>query len=290
MSDGSAEEQGALGIIAGGGELPTAIAQAASDDGRKVFLVGISGLATEEELSRFPHDFAGIGEFGRFIRLLREAGCGEITFAGKVPRPKFADVKLDMRGAMALPRIIGAARRGDDALMRTILEFFEKDGFRVVGTDEAARRLLAPQGLLGSVAPNDQDTADIAKAIAVVRAMGAHDIGQAAIVCDGVVLSVEAAEGTDAMLRRTAELPEALRGTASARRGVLVKAPKPDQERRVDLPVIGGATLELAKAAGLRGIAIQAKGALILHRRALGTGADEAGMFILGFDAGDHPQ
>jgi DUF1009 family protein len=124
----------------------------------------------------------------------------------------------------------------------------------------------------------------------VVRAMGTHDIGQAAIVCEGLVLTVEAAEGTDAMLRRAASLPETLRGTDRARRGVLVKAPKPAQERRVDLPVIGRPTIKLAKAAGLRGIAVQAGGALILQRKALAAEADSAGIFILGFDPEDYPQ
>jgi DUF1009 family protein len=174
--------------------------------------------------------------------------------------------------------------------MRTILEYFEKDGFRVLGSDEAARQLLAPQGLLGTVTPTEQDKADIAKAVAVIRAMGAHDIGQAAIVCEGLVLTVEAAEGTDAMLRRAATLPETVRGSDRARRGVLVKAPKPAQERRMDLPVIGSTTLDLAKAAGLRGIAVQAGGALVLQRTALAANADAAGIFILGFGQEDYPE
>lgn len=290
MTESAPRSAGALGIICGSGELPIAIAQAAQEAGREVFLVGISGLASETDLSAFQHGFAGIGEFGKIVRLLKEANCSDITFAGKVPRPKFSDVKVDARGVMALPWIVSAARRGDDALMRTILEYFEKDGFRVLGTDEAARQLLAPKGLLGTVTPTEQDRADIAKAIEVVRAIGVHDVGQAAIVCEGLVLTVEAAEGTDAMMRRAATLPETIRGTDKARRGVLVKAPKPAQERRVDLPVIGRTTLDLAKAAGLRGIAVQAQGALILRRSALAVEANRAGIFVLGFDPADYPR
>ncbi|MEE8438379.1 MAG: UDP-2,3-diacylglucosamine diphosphatase LpxI [Micropepsaceae bacterium] len=279
-----------LGIIAGGGALPMAIAQAARDRGRDVFVLGIAGMVKEADLDTFPHAVAGIGEFGKAMKLLREADCAEITFAGRVPRPKFSDVKLDVKGAMALPWVLSAARQGDDALMRSILEFFEKDGFRVVGSDEAAAELLAPEGCLGAVEPGDQDNADVSRAIEIVRSMGVHDIGQAAVVCEGVVLAVEAAEGTDAMLQRVAEMPETLRGIMSARRGVLVKAPKPNQERRVDLPVIGTATLDLASAAGLKGIAMQAGGALILQKNALIAAADNSGIFLLGFSTGEHPR
>jgi DUF1009 family protein len=289
VTEANSDNAGALGVICGAGELPVAVAQAAREAGRDVFLVGILGLASEPDLSEFDHGIAGIGEFGKIVRLLKEAKCSDVTFAGKVPRPKFSEVRLDARGALALPGIVSAARHGDDVLMRTILEYFEKDGFRVIGTEDAARQLLAPKGIMGSVSPNEQDLADISKALAVVRAMGAHDIGQAAIVCEGVVLTVEAAEGTDAMIERAALLPEALRGTDKARRGVLLKAPKPSQERRMDLPVIGRKTLKLAKAAGLRGIAVEADGALILHRSALTAEADKSGIFLLGFDPEDYP-
>ena len=273
----------ALGIIAGGGALPIAIAQAARDSGRNVFLLGISGMAEEADLDPFPHAIAASGELGKVMELLRKAGCGEVTFAGRVPRPKLSELKLDAKGALALPRILSAARQGDDALMRSILEVFEKGGFRVIGAEEAAAGLLAPEGCFGRIEPSDQDLVDMSKAIDIIRLMGVHDIGQAAVVCEGVALAVEAAEGTDAMLRRVAKMPESLRGTSSVRRGVLVKSPKPHQERRVDLPVIGRTTLELASEAGLKGIAVLAAGALVLQRDALARAADEAGMFLFGF-------
>ena len=274
-----------LGIIAGGGTLPIAIAEAARDSGREVFLLGIAGTAEQKDLEAFPHAIAASGELGKQLELLRAAGCAEVTFAGRVPRPKLSELKLDAKGAMALPGVLNAARQGDDSLMRAILEIFEKGGFRVIGTEEAAAGLLAPGGCLGRIRPNDQDLADMAKASDIVRLMGAHDVGQAAVVCEGVALAVEAAEGTDAMLRRVAQMPESLRGTNVARRGVLVKTPKPHQERRVDLPVIGCATLELASQAGLKGIAVRAAGALILQKEALTLAADKAGIFVFGFSS-----
>jgi DUF1009 family protein len=280
---------GALGIIAGGGELPIAIASAARAAGREVFVIGVAGMASESDLAPFPHIVAGLGEIGRAMKVLKEANCSDVTFAGRVPRPKFNQIKLDAKGALAMPWVLSAARRGDDALMRTILGLFEKEGFRVIGSDEAAASLLAPRGLLGVVEPEEAAFADIAKAVRVVRAMGLHDIGQGAVVAEGVVLAVEAAEGTDAMLRRVAELPDTLRGTQAARRGVLVKAPKPEQERRVDLPVVGRQTIELAAAAGLSGVAIQAGSTLMLHGSDLIARADALGLFVLGFAAGDYP-
>jgi DUF1009 family protein len=196
-------------------------------------------------------------------------------------------LKLDTRGAMALPRVVAAALTGDDALLRALLGLFEKEGFTVIGSAEAARDLLAPAGPLGKLNPAKEDKSDIEHALRVVRAMGALDIGQAAVVCRGLVLAVEAAEGTDAMMARIADLPATLRGTAKQRKGVLVKAAKPHQERRVDLPVIGVHTVELAKAAGLAGIAVESGAALIMNRAAVAANADRVGLFVYGFGSAE---
>jgi DUF1009 family protein len=278
---------GALGIIAGGGELPLAIAEAASSAGRDVFIIAIAGLAQEKELGKFRHGVAGIGELGKMLALLKQANCSEITFAGRVPRPNFSAVKFDARGAMALPKLLAAALKGDDALLRAVLGVFEREGLTVIGSDEAARALVAQEGTIGRAAPSERDRTDITRGFAVLRAMGALDIGQAAIVCEGLVLAVEAAEGTDEMLRRAAVLPETIRGTAEARRGVLVKAPKPAQERRVDLPVIGARTVELAAAAGLSGIAVESEAVLIMNRSAVAAAIDRAGLFLVALSARD---
>ncbi len=280
----------ALGIVAGGGELPIAIARTAQAKGRKVFLLALKGAAEEEDVQPFPHAFVSLGELGKAVELLNQAKCSEITFAGAVARLNFHQLKMDARGALALPKVIAAARGGDDALLRAILSLFEKEGFRVIGSGEAARELLAPEGLLGTCRPTEDDRADIAAGAQVVRALGAFDVGQAVAVCDGLVLAVEAAEGTNAMLARVATLPEALRGSEKQRRGVLVKAPKPDQERRVDLPVIGERTVQLAGAAGLSGIAVQAGAALIMDRPAVVAAAEAAGLFVLGFGAEEFPE
>ena len=268
-----------LGIIAGGGDLPLAIAEACA---RPVFIVALAGTAGQD-IAKFPHEQAGIGETGKIFRLLHEHDCTDVILAGKVARPAWSEVKVDARGALAAPKIISAALKGDDALLRAITGMFEKEGFRVVSAAEAAPALLADGTTITKAKPSERDRADIAAAAAIVRALGVLDVGQAAVVCEGLPLAVEAAEGTDAMIRRIGALPENVRGTSAKRRGVLVKAPKPIQDRKTDLPVIGVQTIANVAEAGLAGIALEAGGALIVNRRAVIAAADAAGVFVTGF-------
>jgi DUF1009 family protein len=277
-----------LGIIAGGGELPLAIARASEADGRSVFVLGLAGMAAAADVAAFPHAFVSLGELGKAIKLLKDAGCSEVTLAGKVSRPEFSKLRVDMKGAFALPKVIAAAAKGDDALLRVLVGIIEDEGLRVVGSTDAAATLAAPFGPIGRLKPTPEQERDIRRAVKVVLTIGALDVGQAAVVCEGLVLAVEAAEGTDSMLQRVAGLPAALRGSAENRKGVLVKSVKPQQERRVDLPVIGIRTVELAAAAGLAGIAVEAGAALIVNRHRVAEEADRSGLFVLGFAPEDY--
>ena len=270
-----------LGLIAGGGALPLALAAKCEAAGRPVFVLRLTGFA-DAELARFEGAPCGLAELGRAFKLLRSAGCDAVCFAGAVSRPDFAALRPDLRGLALLPSAIAAARKGDDALLRAVLGAFEAEGFRIEGAHEVDAALTVGAGALGRHAPREEDRADLLQALRIARALGALDIGQGAVVCAGLVLAVEAQEGTDAMLRRCAELPPALRGAAGARRGVLAKAPKPIQERRVDLPAVGVATVKAAAAAGLAGVAVEAGGALVLDREATAAAADAAGLFVWG--------
>jgi len=274
-------EASPLGIIAGGGDLPLAIAESARETGRSVFVLALTGAA-DAWVETHAHEWISLGEVGKAIRVLRAAQVTELVLAGKLGRPKFHEVKLDAKGVLAAPRIIAAARKGDDALLRSVLELMEREGFRAVGSAEAAPGLLAPAGVMGRKQPTRDDEEDIALAFRIVRTMGALDIGQAAVVCDGLTLAVEAAEGTDAMIARVGTLSDHIRGAPQKRRGTLVKAPKPTQDRRADLPVIGVQTVRNAAAVGLAGIAVEARGALILKRREVVEEADKLGLFLVG--------
>ncbi|MDO8901591.1 MAG: UDP-2,3-diacylglucosamine diphosphatase LpxI [Phenylobacterium sp.] len=273
-----------LGLIAGGGGLPVEIAEACQQAGRPFFVIRLKGFAGAD-LAGFPGADIGIAELGKCIRTLKGAGCQSVCFAGLVSRPDFAALKPDVRGLKALPGLIAAARRGDDGLLRALLQEFEKEGFIVEGADEAMGDLRLPAGPLGRVRPDERHQADIARAMLVAREIGRLDVGQGAVVCDGLVLAVEAQEGTDAMLRRVADLPRALRGEPGALRGVLAKAPKPIQETRVDLPTIGLATIERAARAGLAGVAGEAGRLLVLDRERVIEMADGLGLFVYGVES-----
>jgi len=268
-----------LGIIAGGGDLPKAIAESVRDDGRAVFVISLGADCWVDD---YPHVAVSLGEVGKVVKALREAGCTEVVLAGKLARPKFSEIKLDTKGMLVAPRIIAAARQGDDALLRAVVDTFEREGFHAIGAQEAAPGLLAEAGVMGTIKPSAEDEADVAAAFRIVRAMGALDVGQAAVVCEGLPLAVEAAEGTDAMIARIATLPAHFRGTEKHRKGVLAKAPKPIQDHKTDLPVIGLQTVHNAAEVGLAGIAVEAGGALILGKHAVIAEADRLGLFVVG--------
>jgi hypothetical protein len=275
-----------LAVIAGGGELPLALAEHCAGAGLDYYVLRVEPFA-DAALASHPGASFAIASMGGWMELLRDAGCDAITFLGAVPRPDFATLKFDAKSEAAAAALRDAAGQGDDALLRALIGIFAGAGFQIIGAEEAMADLVAPAGLLGAHAPTPADFTDMAHAANVVAALGALDIGQGAVVCDGLTLAVEAQEGTDAMLRRIPTLPAPVRGTRDSPRGLLLKRPKPGQERRVDLPVIGVATIENAAAAGLAGVAVEAGAALIVRRDAVIAAADAAGLFLFGFNAED---
>lgn len=274
---------GPIGVVAGGGELPVALALHLREQGASYFVARITPFA-DAALSLHPGTDFPLGQFGARFAALKAAGCARVVIIGNVRRPDLSQLDPDPLMISLLPRFLEAGQRGDDALLREVVAVFEEQGFDVVGAESVLGDLLAPSGALGAVAPDTQALADIEKAGALVADLGRWDIGQGAVVCEGLVLAVEAQEGTDAMLARVASLPVAVRGATGALRGVLLKRPKPQQERRVDLPVIGVQTIRLAAAAGLAGVAVEAGGALISDRLGVIAAANAAGLYVYGFD------
>jgi hypothetical protein len=272
-----------LGLIAGGGSLPVEIAEHCARAGRPLYVIRLKGFAGPELLP-FAGAEVGLAELGKCIKALKREGCRAVCLAGNVARPDFATLMPDLRGLTALPAAIAAARKGDDALLRMLVGEFEKEGFIVEGAHEVMDDLGLDLGPLGRLSPSEDQLADAKHALHVARAIGRLDVGQAVAVCRGLVLAVEAAEGTDAMLARVANLPQALRGRPGASAGVLAKATKPTQEKRVDLPTIGLATIRGVASAGLAGIVGEAGHLLVLDREAVIQLADELGIFILGVE------
>ena len=267
-----------LGILAGGGPFPGRVAAAARAAGRGVFIIALRGFAEPDVVAAYPHAEVRMGAAGEILSLLRRHYCTDLVLVGPVRRPSLLDLRPDGEGARILARIGRAAFSGDDGLLAAVVRVLGEEGFRVLGAHEVLTEAVGPRGVLGRVAPDAAALADIGRGATVVRALGAVDVGQGCVVQQGIVLAVEAIEGTDAMLARAAGLARPGPG------GVLVKLVKPGQDRRADLPTIGPATLKAAAAAGLRGVAFEAGGTLLTDRAGCIAEADAAGLFLIGID------
>ncbi|MGB6748454.1 MAG: UDP-2,3-diacylglucosamine diphosphatase LpxI [Xanthobacteraceae bacterium] len=275
-------EAGSLAIICGGGSLPTAVAEAVARRGRRPVMFGIKGWADAAVIAGYAHHWIAIGQAGRFFRLARAEECRDVLFIGTVLRPPITQLRLDWQTIRAMPGLIRAYRGGDDKLISGVARIAERGGLRVVGVKDVAPEVLVPEGVLGRRRPSDRDRADIARALEVIAALGPFDVGQAAVVADNNVLGVEAAEGTDNLLNRIAELRRIGRVTSAPGTGVLVKAPKPGQDRRLDLPSIGPRTVENVARAGLAGLAVTAGSTMIAEPDAVIAAADREGIFLVG--------
>jgi DUF1009 family protein len=264
-----------LGIIAGGGGLPAQLIHAARAQGRDCFVLAIKNSADPATIEGVDHAWLGLGEAGQAFRLLHEHEVKDVVMAGPVRRPTLTDLYPDWRTARFFAKI-GLKALGDDGLLTAVIAEFESEGFKVVGAHVILGDLLAPEGVWGSVRPDAQASADIAHGVLVAQGLGRLDVGQAVVVQQGIVLGVEAVEGTDALLERVATLKRSGLG------GVLVKLCKPGQDRRVDLPTIGTETVRRAQQAGLRGIAVEAGAALVIDFATLVQDTDRAGLFVTG--------
>ena len=268
-----------LCLIAGGGALPARLAAACQQQDWPIFIVRITGDA-DPSLSAYDGADCAIGEAGRVLREVKDAGCDAIVMAGNVQRPDFGAVKADWRGVALLPKVIAAAGKGDAALISVLVEMFEAEGLLVIGAEEVLQGLAAAAGVIAGRSPSKEELSDIKKAAQLITAIGPFDVGQGAVVAAGQVLAIEAVEGTDAMLARCASV-------GPAARGVLVKRPKPGQELRVDLPTIGPTTIENLQAANIAGVAVEAGQALVIDLDDVVRRAEAAGIFVYGFRAED---
>ena len=276
-----ADSQGmnCLGIVAGDGELPRRLVEACRESGRAVFVLALEGAAEPETIADVPHAWCPLGAAGRGLALLRDNAVNELVLAGGVRRPSLATLRPDWRAAKFFARV-GYRALGDDGLLSAVVAELEREGFRVIGPEQVLRSSLAPAGPFGRARPDAQAISDIAHGQRIARALGKLDIGQAVVVQQGLVLGVEAIEGTDELLRRCAKLRRDGLG------GVLVKVEKPGQEKRADRPTIGPQTVSLAAQAGLAGIAVEAGATIVVDRDEVSTAADRAGLFVIGISRG----
>jgi len=277
--------EGPVAIICGGGTFPFTVADALIRNGREVVLFALHGWADENAVKSYRHHWAHVVQLGRFLRLARREGCRDVIFIGTLVRPSLRQlINFDLATLRILPRAVRHFYGGDDHLLSGMARMLEDHGFRLLGAHEVAPEILVQEGPLGQFSPSASDMSDIRQGLEILRVMGPLDIGQGVVVANRHVIAVEAAEGTDQMLARVAELRRCKRFRAPLGTGVLIKAPKPGQDRRFDLPSIGPRTIEGVAEAGLAGLAVIAGGTIVAEPQIVVQKADGAKVFVAGLN------
>lgn len=267
-----------LGIVAGRGELPLMLIKACQEQNRPFYVLALKDHAQPQLYSEnLPLSWIRLGDVGKGIKIARENKVEEIVMIGAVRRPTFSQIRPDWRGVKFFAKA-GLKALGDDGILKAAIEEIEKEGFSVVGADTILTDSMSTLGLYGKVKPDKQAKTDIAKGYGIAKVLGQADVGQSIVVADGLVLGVEAIEGTDALIMRSGPLAR------SSVKPVLIKVKKPNQETRADLPTIGVQTVINAFAAGFCGIAIEAGSAFVVDRDAVIKKANELKIFVIGID------
>ena len=266
-----------LGIIAGGGSLPEKLLNACDQKDIEVFVVGFEGQTDPKTVQNHNHMWTRLGAAGQILNTLHSHNIEDLVLIGSIRRPSFSELKPDLKTAEFFAKI-GLKAIGDNDLLGIMRELLEEEGFRIHGVHKFAEDLLASEGPVGKHKPKKADWIDIRRGIDISQELGELDIGQSVIVQEGIVLGVEAAEGTDELISRCKHLKR------KGRKGVLIKTCKPQQDRDFDLPTIGPETIRKAAASDLAGIAIHAGFSLLLDPQEVAEIADKHKLFVIGID------
>jgi len=262
---------GRLAILACDGALPVRIAEA-YPDAMQITIRGIPSLleatARQFELERI----------GTLFKAMKDAGVTRMVFAGSLSRPPLNPAEFDAEMMAIAPRLMMAIPKGDDALLRQVMEFFEEQGFAVVGAHDLLPELVLEDGFAAGPAPGKTELSDARRAIEILAGISPLDLGQGCVVAGGQCLGIETVQGTDALLRFVAQTPENLR---RGFKGVYVKAAKRGQDLRIDMPTIGPRTVESAAAAGLAGLIVEAGQVVVLDRDATRKALAAHGLFLI---------
>ncbi len=266
-----------LGVIAGGGKLPERLLSACDRTGQDVFVVGFDGQTDPGILENRNHMMTRIGAAGKIISTLKNHNVRDLVLIGSIRRPSLAELKPDLRTARFFASVALKAL-GDDGLLRALRHELEGEGFTIHGVQDFVADLLAPEGPVGRYKPKKQDWPDIERGVEASQMLGQLDVGQSVIVQEGIILGVEAAEGTDELIRRCSAYKRRGRGA------ILVKSCKPQQDRSFDLPTIGPDTVQACAMAGMAGIVMQARRSLLVDPEKVAALADKYKIFVLGLD------
>lgn len=274
ISDSVSEQN--LAIFAGRGALPQMLIEECQKNNRKFFIFLLKGEKYEIDYSAFNPVTIAYGEVEKFLEIVHKNNIKEMVFAGGVTKPNFSSLKVDKKGSILLTKIVASKILGDDAVLRAVIKFLEKEGLKIVALDQLFSDLVSKKGVLSRISPDDEDIANIEIAIKAIKVMSNFDIGQSVVVAQKQIVAVEALEGTDKMIERCLDLK-----TEYVKNSILVKLKKLKQSKKADLPTIGIATINNCYAAGIKGIAIEAGSTLILERKKVIELVDELKMFLI---------
>jgi DUF1009 family protein len=266
-----------LGIIAGGGTLPLKLIHSCEMQDIEVFIIGFEGQTNTNILGGHKYLMTRIGAAGQIIKTLKAHEISDLVLVGSIRRPSLTELKPDLKTIELFTRL-GLRSLGDDSLLKALRVELEKEGFKIHGVQTFATGLLIGEGPLGKYKPKKQDMDDIDHGIMLSQNIGKLDIGQSIIIQEGIVLGVEAVEGTDALIRRCKPLKREGRG------GVLIKTCKPQQDKDLDLPTIGPETIIQAVGAGLVGVVFQANSTIILDAQQIIELANKHKIFVYGYN------
>lgn len=275
--------RGPLAMIAGSGDYPLQLARIVTGQGERLYIAALDGAAdpaafgADADIRKYR-----LGQLGSLLEELRRRGIVDIVMLGALPRPSFGSLRPEVSTLKYMPHFAKAFLGGDDHLLRGVVRFFEMQGFRVNGPADIAPEMTAPHGALGRRQASPEQRSELERGFSLLATLSPFDVGQAAILADHRIVAIEAAEGTDEMIRRVADLVARGRLKIGKGDGFLVKAPKKGQDLRVDMPAIGPQTLRNIVEAGLSGIGVRAGEVLVGDRAALGRQADQLGLFVEG--------
>ena len=259
-----------IGLIFGETNFPIKILKKIKKRNLKYLIIDLTNGKFKKDKNSYN---VSIGQFGKIIKILKENKCKKVLFAGKVKKPNFSKLRLDLKGVYYFPRIIRSSKLGDAAILKEIINILKKEKINTVSSLTFNPELTLKKGNYSKVKPGKEDNLDIKKALKTLSRLGKYNFSQAVVVRNRKVVAIEGKDGTQKMLK-------SFKSKKFKNKGVLVKFPKRKQDLRIDLPTIGLNTFTQCKSAGLKGLVLKGKRNVFLERKKCINFANKNKMFI----------
>ena len=260
-----------IGLIFGETNFPYEILKKIKKKGLKYLIID---LTREGKFKKNKHSYkVSLGQFGKIIKIFKNNKCSKVLFAGKVQKPNFSKLRLDLKGLYYMPRIIKSSKLGDAAILKEIISILKHERIRTISSVTFNPELTLNKGNYSKLKPNAEDKIDIKKGIKTLSKLGKYNFSQGAVIRNKKIVAIEGSDGTQKMLQKCKNIK-------FRNRGVLVKFPKKKQDLRIDLPTIGLKTLTQCKSSGLKGIVLKSRQNVFLEQKKCINFANKNKMFI----------